>query len=458
MFFQGALQEGISSAVSQQKPVLCFVTNGNDESEKWENEFLQDDAVSMNLIPPYKHVTDPCQLNELIKNAAVALRLTAGSEEAGYLAQIFPLPQTPTIVIMKNGELKEYIVPGISKDDFVRRIQKAFSTPAAQQQPTAQATAPPAQPANPTVASDPGTSESVRRVLAERAERLAATREQASRTAQEERAKAKEKAKAEAEAGANTDAARVHNQAELVKKKRQEEAEERRRILKRIEDDRAERRQRASQREKARTESQSAGGVASALVNAPETKLPSTTRIGNITAIQVRLFDGSTARSRFPTTSSLKEVRKWVDESRVDGTQPYTFKHLLTPLPSRSIDATEEDKTLADLNLAPSSTLILIPVQGYTSAYESGSSNPVSKLFALILGLFTWLFGFFGLGTNRRQQAASSDSTSTSTSEQSQDRSRVRGFQSPADQRRDHQLYNGNSLNFEPRPDEDEKQ
>lgn len=64
MFYHGSLQDGISTAVGQQKLVLCFVTGmslipcsvdkGNvltcaaDESEEgvqWETEFLTDDTV-----------------------------------------------------------------------------------------------------------------------------------------------------------------------------------------------------------------------------------------------------------------------------------------------------------------------------------------------------------------------------------------------------------------------------
>lgn len=64
MFYQGSLQDGISTAVGQQKLVLCFVTGMSfipcstdkgyvltcaiDESEEgvqWENEFLTDETV-----------------------------------------------------------------------------------------------------------------------------------------------------------------------------------------------------------------------------------------------------------------------------------------------------------------------------------------------------------------------------------------------------------------------------
>ncbi|KMQ81978.1 ubx domain-containing protein [Lasius niger] len=64
MFYPGSLQEGISTAVGQQKMVLCFVTSKypyamatmphganapfsdeDEESQRWENEFLQDGSV-----------------------------------------------------------------------------------------------------------------------------------------------------------------------------------------------------------------------------------------------------------------------------------------------------------------------------------------------------------------------------------------------------------------------------
>ena len=63
MFFTGTLQEGISTAVQQGKLVVCFVTDNNEESQKWENEFLKEDAVSSALA-----------------KEGVTLRLEAGSK------------------------------------------------------------------------------------------------------------------------------------------------------------------------------------------------------------------------------------------------------------------------------------------------------------------------------------------------------------------------------------------
>ncbi|KAM0417375.1 hypothetical protein ACHAPT_012609 [Fusarium lateritium] len=433
MFYQGTLQDGISTAVGQQKLVLCFVTDESEEGQQWETEFLTDETLS-----------------DLIKNHAIALRLMAGSEEAGYLAQIFPLPRTPTVVIIKNGDLKEYITPGTSKEEFMRRVQSVFNSTTASSaatQPAAAAPSTTTQPEPPAAAPPaqgprPSTSETVRRILAERAAKLQEQKE-AERKAKGERAKLKAKADAEAKATMDKDNATAHKAAEAVRKRKQQDQDERARILKRIADDKEERRMRAEERQKQRAETVDA--PASAL------KLPAITKTSGMTALQVRLFDGSTLRSRFKSDTALKEIRGWVDESRTDGKQPYTFKQVLTPLPNKNIDETEEDKAIGDLGLSPSSTLVLIPVKKYVSAYD-GSGNILTRFIYFILGFFTWFFGLFGSREERGAPRAPADSDDAPASPR--DESRIQTFQN---QQRDQQLYNGNSLNFEPRPDEEEK-
>ncbi|QPH17647.1 hypothetical protein C2857_002517 [Epichloe festucae Fl1] len=453
MFYEGTLQEGISTAVGQQKLVFCFVANENDESQTWENEYLRDES-----------------LKDVIAKRAVALRLTAGTEEAGYLAQIFPLPQTPTIVIMKHGELKEYIAAGTSKEEFFRRVQNSFDMPPSPSRSSASTTQPPASDAlsssPPTISAAPAStsslagvpptieqSDNVRRVLEQRAAKQEAAKQAAEKKATEDDS-ARQKLQTEKEAEARKS---TQKQTELLKKKKQQEAEERRRILKRIQDDKDERRKQAQERELQRVGSQPRGDSPSSVANgacSPSTR-PSSTRTGEYTSIQVRLFDGSTIRSRFKTTSAVKDVRKWVDEARTDGSVPYSFKQLLTPLPNRPIDDTEEDESMGEVGLSPSSTLILVPIRNYASAYGDSSPGVFSRVTGLILGVFTWLFGLLGLGGGSNDQPAPGQSAN-SMSAPAKNR-RVQGFEKSNDGRRDHQLYNGNSLNFEPRPDEDEK-
>ncbi|KAJ4298591.1 hypothetical protein N0V88_003621 [Collariella sp. IMI 366227] len=197
----------------------------------------------------------------------------------------------------------------------------------------------------------------VQSFLAQRAVKLA---EQKKNEEEAKRQRA-EKARAKAEAGASglkqPDAQSKH--AEALKKKRREAREERERILKAIEDDKS-----ARKAEKAAAEAARKAAAESEKPDSPPLALashlpPSSRRLSEHCSLQVRLFDGSTIRSRFLSTETIKDVRQWVDKNRSNDKNAYTFKVLLTPLPSKTIDGTEEDKTLQEMELVPSSTLIL---------------------------------------------------------------------------------------------------
>ncbi|KAL1876283.1 hypothetical protein Daus18300_002911 [Diaporthe australafricana] len=497
MFFTGTLQEGISKALQETKLVVCFVTDEEEESKTWENEFLTDDAIASSL-----------------EKDAVSLRLLAGSQEAGYLAAIFPLPKNPTLVVIRNGELKEYISAGTSKEEFVRRVSGAFqaqtasggqasATSAAQPDSTpaaaaAAAAAVPSEPPSsesqtpgedtPASSSTPSSSEqqgqpSMAAVAQEDEARRQAARKE--REALERRRR--EQAKLQEEQQAAQDPAKAKQNdakkkaAQQLAERQRQAREDRARVLKRIEDDRAERKARDENNRVARDmERRAAAGedveeITAAAGEPAPTSLPR--RQHDQCALQARLFDGSTIRTRLPAKATLgRDVRKWIDEARTDGNTPYSLKVILTPLPNRSIDpATEEDQTLEELGLTPSSTLVLAPVDRPVPAYPSinaGLYNPVSHLIAAVLAFIGGILGSITgavSGSGSRSSNGNSGAGQRAAPEQ-QDRSqaqttgrdggsasRINGFQNPDDSNRDQQLYNGNSLNFEPRKDEDDK-
>ncbi|KAK4192591.1 hypothetical protein QBC35DRAFT_484348 [Podospora australis] len=516
-FFQGTLQEGIASALAQLKSVVCFVTDGQDESQLWENEFLKEGDVMSTLT-----------------STAVLLRLEAGSTEEGFLAQLYPIPKKPTVVIIKDGALKEYIAAGVSKDVFRERLLKALGLPATQNAsvpsqtrtetaestaavaqaapaPSASSTSSPSQktpedsnadssdsaaspapaPA-PTLASVPtpqqsfnSSSQAQAVAAAQRATELTNQRkEEEARKRREEKGKAREEPPASPPPAA-TDA--PHKHAEALKKKQQEAREERQRILRAIEADKAERKARLAAAQAERKAAAAAAEAQSA--EAPSTPIPSaakTKRFSEHAAIQVRLFDGSTIRNRFSSTSTLKEVRQWVDENREDGKDAYTFKILLTPLPSKTIDTTEEDKTLRDLELTPSATLILVHIPKAASAYSSrrlrsavssaGSASSATQevegnifqrfigfILAIINGFFNGISTFFSAlfstsappGGGYESDGSQNPDVQASERPVQQNDRRIGGLDSIR-RRNEQQFYNGNSTNFEPRPDDEE--
>lgn len=415
----------------------------------------------------------------MISTKAVALRLEAGSDEAGYLAQIFPLPKTPTVVMMKHGELKEYIAAGTTREDFFRRVASAFSsgaptattsTPSTPSPAPAPAVSPAAPTSSPAIAELPSTapppatpparspvsdvSDNVRRVLAERAAK--AQRENAERQAKAAATAAKGKGKAVSEAAAVPVQTEAQKEAsELLKKKKAQENEERRRILKRIEDDKEARRLQAAQRIKQREEDRAAED-AEAKEQQREKGTASRGSSGSssaaaVAAIQVRLSDGSTLRSKFPATGTVKDIRAWVDKDRSDGQGPYLLKQILTPLPNKNIDTTEEGKSIRELGLSPSSTLLVIPIQKFAAAYEGGQAGSstqgfVGQILALIVGFFTWILSLVGMGGQRPLETQAAESQPPANSAAALRNRRVQAFQNANDGRGDQQLYNGNSV------------
>ncbi|CAN8100694.1 unnamed protein product [Discula destructiva] len=477
VFFTGTLQEGIASALQESKLVICFVTDDQEESKLWESEYLADETIAATL-----------------DKDAVLLRLEAGSQDAGYLAAIFPVPKYPTLVIIKDGKLNAYISTGTSKDEFLNKVKTAFSAQsallaqgsssaansAAVSRPETSGTIPSDHPtpsssgtnlASPVPEQSQGLTQA--QLLAEAERRRQAARIERDKIDQERRRKDKGKMPATQDAKQDDTVKKASQQlAERQRKAREEKA----RVLKLIEDDKAERRARL---ERQRAERQAGTGGDGEQATVPGIVAPSNSlgRRHDQCAIQVRLFDGSTIRTRFPTKATVsQDVRKWIDQSRSDGTDPYTLKVILTPLPNKAIDnAAEEDQTLEELDLAPSSTLVLTPVDRYSSAYtnmNAGLTNPVSKLFIAVLAIAMKILGgiavvLTGVGERNRpgpttgeqdQSGRSRAGSQVQAAASGRDASgRIQGFQNADDVKRDHQLYNGNSLNFEPRNDDEDK-
>lgn len=161
---------------------------------------------------------------------------------------------------------------------------------------------------------------------------------------------------------------------------------ERERVLAAIEADKA------ARREKERIRKEAEQAVMSKMLGEEEAdrpeastrRNPNTSRRSGAAAmanIQVRLFSGRTLRSRFPAMATLgKDVRDWVDEAVAEDAQTsrppaYIFKHIVNPLPSRSFEVAEEGNSLMDLDLLPSATLVLVPVQGGAEAYAGGGGG-----------------------------------------------------------------------------------
>ena len=172
--------------------------------------------------------------------------------------------------------------------------------------------------------------------------------------------------------------------------------------------------------------------------------------------LQVRLFDGRSVRSSFTPTQSIKnDVRPWLDQQMEDDNRPYNLKHILNPLPSETLSVTQESQTLRDLGIGSTANLVMVPVSTYTEAYSAAGSLPVRGISAVYnlassaATTATSLVGsFLGYGsTTPATDSASSASESTSTMQRPrQAGSNIRTLRDQQDGRGNSQFYNGNQV------------
>lgn len=172
--------------------------------------------------------------------------------------------------------------------------------------------------------------------------------------------------------------------------------------------------------------------------------------------LQVRLFDGRSIRSSFSPTQTIRgDVRPWLDREMVDDHRPYNLKHILTPLPSRTLSVTEESQTLQDLSLGSTANLVMVPVQSYTEAYSAAGSLParaisgVYNVVSSVAGTATGLVGsFFGYtpSTPANEPAPSSSPSTDNSRRPRPPGPNIRTLRDQQNDRGDSQLYNGNQV------------
>ncbi|KAJ5798100.1 uncharacterized protein N7503_007396 [Penicillium pulvis] len=420
-FYEGSLQDGIALALRETKAVVCFVRDDTQTSSTWEEEYFDGEEIAQTL-----------------DAGAVLLRITAGSQEAGFLTSLCPIAKFPTVIVINNGTLKEYLVPDISKDAFQSRLGVAVkvqkpSEPVQQSQSSAQAVAPvpnvtPRQyPTYPTP----------------QAARVAAASIQPNPR----------------EDNNSTGESATNNAKKTVPAKPQPSKEEHKKPI--------------AKQEKVPLKSKQTIPSKKAIPSGEERKPQSPVPRGPPSQyrLQVRLFDGSSVRSSFSPTQTIRsDVRPWLDGQMGTEQRPYNLKHILTPLPSRTLSVSEESQSLQDLGLGSTANLVMVPVSSYTDAYSAaGSSLPVRGISAVynavssVASTATGLVGsFIGYGpTASAANGSGSPPASTSASSENTQRPRnsglnIRTLRDQQNDRKDSQFYNGNQLNFEPR-DKDRK-
>ena len=367
---------------------------------------------------------------------------------------------TPVLSVLEQGTNSSETVSSLASATTPTSNAAQTNAPL----PTSPGNRPPSNPltaqsqASPQVSTANQPSQAVQNLLADRRRKLESDKKE-----KEAAENADRKAKADARQAAimsdpNSAKGKQATYAAQQRKRQQEAKLERDRILQQIEHDKAERKEKEEQRRKlARAEAEDKDDSALAdeqLKNEINRSKPTRSKE---CAIQVRMFDGSNIRHKFSSDATLRtDVRTWIDKERLDGDIPYTFKQILTPLPNRTLSISDEEESLQSLGLTPSATLIMVPVQGYTAAYDHQGlvSRGASTGYSVIAGGASMITGalrtVLGLGqataqTNEPQEnPAGSDRVPETRGAGSN--INIRTLRDQREGRDGHQLYNGNQV------------
>ncbi|KAK9458942.1 uncharacterized protein V1516DRAFT_681577 [Lipomyces oligophaga] len=329
--FETSVDTAVSRSVQGQIPLVVFVADQSEESQRWSNELLGNQEII-----------------DLITHYSVALKLQNGSVEAEQFSQVFAIMTVPALYIVNNGAMVDYIYGSLTLDAFLERVKKALvpaeSGSGSVSTTTTSATS---DEANIDLSSQPLPASSSSVVSpsisnASHANVIHATEHRSS---------------SEAISESKPDVAKYQD---TLRRKRAQEDEERQRILKLLKDDRQERKSRAVDLGSTTSETK---------------KLDRSSKNDfhrhNDSALAIRLFDGSLIKNRFGLDATLGDVRVWIDSNRTDGDGPYS---IISQFPLKDFTASDENVTLVDLGLHPTATLILKPIIHYSNAFTPSTT------------------------------------------------------------------------------------
>ncbi|XP_039539363.1 UBX domain-containing protein 4 isoform X1 [Pimephales promelas] len=382
-WFEGSIPAAIASAKQRKSVFVVVITGSDDQSSQlissWETESVSD----------------------AVENCCVAIRVDAQSETCVQFSQIYPVVCIPSsFFIGENGIPLEVIAGSVTADELKRRIVKVTQMHTEQIEGGETDTERPVCDSQDSTSKEslsvpmeedgasgyvtPGEDKSLRsdepdEPLDARVERLTKKLE--------ERREQKKKAEEENELRKEVERRKMGKEILDYKKKQEDEktkrlleernrekAEEkaaRERVKQQIALDRADRAARYAQNQQDTEATRLAALQARAAEH--EAKRDATQRERSAVArIQFRLPDGSSFTNQFPSEARLQEVRQFAAQ---EVGNRYGHFSLATMFPRREFTAEDLERSLLELELTPSASIVLLPQSSRPSSAVIGSSS-----------------------------------------------------------------------------------
>ncbi|XP_072253905.1 UBX domain-containing protein 4 isoform X2 [Leuresthes tenuis] len=428
LWFEGSIPDAINSA-KQRSLIFVVVIAGEDEQSAQLMSSWEDDRVS-----------------EAAQKCCVAIKLDANSDACVQFSQIYPVVCIPSsFFIGDSGIPLEVIAGSVSPEELIKRINKVnelqkigsasalreASDPVETSSPDSAAAEPDSAPevavgsaaAAPEAAAefpsgtvDDGTSSGSKPPLenassdrsdwcSDSEENLDAKVERLTKKL-EERREQKKKGEEEADIKKEIDRRQMGKNVQDLKRKQEDEktkrlleernrekAEERaarERVKQQIAMDRAERAARYAKTQ----EDDKASKEALLRARQAEQEARKETLVrerSTVARIQFRLPDGSSFTNQFPSQTRLQEA--WDFAVKEVGNRYGNFS-LATMFPRRELTSEDLNKTLLELELAPSASIVLLPSSRPSNTVVQSSGNGIWAALGTILYplLAVWRF------------------------------------------------------------------
>ncbi|KAJ6665434.1 hypothetical protein lerEdw1_003274 [Lerista edwardsae] len=401
-WFPGTIPAAIAAAKQRSAVFVVFVAGDDEQSThmaaSWEDE----------------------KVTEAATDGFVAIKVDTQSEACQQFSQIYPVVCIPSsFFIGDSGIPLEVIAGSVSADELITRIQKVKQMHVLKNEALEKSAScssslhnltehSPSQASQPfeaqlhvASAADTGlvqTNEEIdRRMDPEVTEDLAAKVERMTKKLEERR---EEKKKEEEQKEIKKEIERRKSGKEMLDYRRKQEEELTKRILEERNREKAEERaarerirqqialdraERAARFARSKEEADAAKAAALQAKQAEmEARREASQRERSATArIQFRLPDGSSFTNSFPSDSPLEEARRFAAQT-VGNT--YGNFSLATMFPRREFTKEDYGKTLLDLELAPSASVVLLPAgRPATAVVQSSSGTILGRILGMIL-------------------------------------------------------------------------
>jgi len=422
-WFNGGVGEAIAAAKAKKAIFVVVVKGKSDEDPTKElDKILEDTEVVAAL------------------NNMVCISVENGTNTCLQFSSIYPVILVPSVYFIDSNTGVDLEITGgiVTKETLISSINKALAkvgeavvavqaTPAVAETKSAEA-----EDTNEVKQSESSTSEVVVQPEAAnssrseipledrvaRAKELMAQR-QAEREAQEKE-KEKDKEKERREVGkALLERKRMQEERDLKeaalarRKDKEEEKKAKEAVKAAIEQDRIDRKAKYDAEKKAAEELRKEKEKDALAAQAALAEKTASER-ATVARIQFRLPDGSSQTKQFPAESSLSEIYEFV-KSGLD--TPFSSFSLSTTFPRRMLDQEDKTTSLKQLQMAPSATILVLPLGGIVSNQDGGLMSLIWLILTPFTVLWAMLSSFFGPSTSAAQPPPSTGGGSSSRRE-----------------------------------------